>query len=307
MNLDQDQKQDASKPDIDYFLMPLKPRQMRNIHSVKTQRNPQTVNIQAADARSVNSQSANDRAEHETNTHGTSEKPAYDTPPVLKRNRKLPLLAAGLVCTALIFGIILMVRSSGSSANNSISSVSPVSVSGNTDTVSSNDEGSSEKTETSVLICGENIERNTDVLSLSAKEISDADMASITENLPYIRRLNIIDSVMTGSLSDLGAIKSLDHLSIYNTEVSDFSDISACSQITSLNLGKITLSAPDLDALSELTQLRKLKLSDVELPSDCSALENLSNLTSLNIGWTALTDTSSYNQVFFVENPRFLR
>jgi hypothetical protein len=103
----------------------------------------------------------------------------------------------------------------------------------------------------------------------------------------------------SGSLLALKSWTNLEMLVIQNNPSRDLvslaSAVAEMPNITNLNLGFNNLT--DISALSNLTQLKELRLHENDNLEDISALNNLTNLETLSLWWTGVSDISALSSL----------
>jgi hypothetical protein len=122
--------------------------------------------------------------------------------------------------------------------------------------------------------------KNLNTLGLQSSLVKDI---SGLANLPKLECLNLSYSRRISDFRPLANIPNLRELDISWCEVSDFSFLAKCTQLTKLNLHKTSLG--DLKVISHLRNLRELDISWTEV-NDLTPLADLINLESLEFWGT---------------------
>jgi internalin A len=138
-----------------------------------------------------------------------------------------------------------------------------------------------------IEIKGKQFSSTISTLSLSGRELTDADLA----NIKSLKQLWHI-SCGENSITDLSLFAGLEHLSSLDLPYNEISDIGPISDITSLT--DLTLKhnkISDIAPLSTLTNLARVSLNENTI-SDITPLSGLTNLRSLNLDDNQITDLS---------------
>ena len=141
-----------------------------------------------------------------------------------------------------------------------------------------------------------------DIYDSANKALLDIDFDDF-KYCKIITEFNISNLTLTGDISSLSSLTSLQSLNLNATSVSG--DISSLSSLTSLQVLNIfaTSVSGDISSLSSLTSLQNLYLNETSVSGDISSLSSLTSLQSLNLNATSVSgDISSFNNLIKLIN-----
>ena len=129
-----------------------------------------------------------------------------------------------------------------------------------------------------VNIKGEEYSTSLNVLELSNKDLTDADIKPLTE-MTNLTELHLTGNQIT-DVSVLGGLTNLTVLTLRDNQIADISALRNLNNLTKLSVGENEVS--DISVLGFLPGLKELSLSGDKI-GDISVLSSLSKLTELSL------------------------